>query len=412
MRTTSHIVQFILAAVIVIAVGGLTGWYYFIHHQIANTAASDAARGTNTPSFGGSTGSTFQNSSGSIGTDTTDQNESSSGQKAAPQLWHVTKSPVAGFGFASTTPGLYYAEVSSGNILQADPRTSANDRLTNTLMPKVYEAHFSTDGSAVFRLANGNTLQTFAGVLASTTETIDSTSTPRTLKGLYLAEDIASISVAPSRSLVYALMNPDGGSVIVRSDWTGASQKTLLSSALSGWNIYTPEDGTVVIVQKPADNVAGFAYTLGTSGTLSSYVRNVPGLTVLPRTGGARLYGSAGNTLELYAQVSADAAPVHLPIGTTADKCVWAKGSALVAYCAVPRINPGAGFLSARAQGSRHSADAWYTVDVSSGTAELLYAPDPGLALDVENPTIDSNNAYIAFSNGADKSLWMLRITK
>ena len=61
-------------------------------------------------------------------------------------------------------------------------------------------------------------------------------------------------------------------------------------------------------------------------------------------------------------------------------------------------------------RGALHTSDAWWKIDVSAGTAQTLYTPDSGTSFDAEHPVIDESGGYIAFTNAADKSLWMLRI--
>ena len=97
-----------------------------------------------------------------------------------------------------------------------------------------------------------------------------------------------------------------------------------------------------------------------------------------------------------------------LSIHTSADKCVWNTGVTETAYCAVPRDAPGSSYLQDRYQGTLHTSDTWYKVDVAAGTAEEFFVPD--MQLDVTNPTIDGRGLYLAFTNGLDHSLWMLRI--
>ncbi|MBV9159750.1 MAG: hypothetical protein JO019_04105 [Candidatus Kaiserbacteria bacterium] len=402
MNNFSSAIKFFLAAAIVIILGALLGWYTFIHRQIAATDAESNARGTTIPTFGGQTGSINANISG-----TADTGEAPPG-KAAPRLWHVTKNPVAGDGFASATSTIYFAELSSGNVLIGDPSTSAVVRLSNTLMPKSYEARFAPDGSVILRsVGESGAVQTYAARLATSTESVDSTSTPMMLKGLYLPQDILEITTVPALKLLYLISDNVGGASLIQSDWSGATQKKLFSSPLLEWQLQVSPENTIVLTQKAADNLPGSAYALSGS-TLRPLVENVPGLILRIGKGGAMLYSSSNGAPDLYAQASASAAPVHLPIRTSADKCVFAA-SGLTAYCAVPTANPG-GYLSARFQGTVHTSDSWYRIDMSAGTAEKFFTPDPSIALDVENPQIDANGLYLAFQNGADRSLWMLRI--
>ena len=64
------IVRLILGGSIVLMLGGLTGWYFYLHLQQQGTIAVDTARGFGVPapSFGGTVGSTQANQSATIHT--------------------------------------------------------------------------------------------------------------------------------------------------------------------------------------------------------------------------------------------------------------------------------------------------------------------------------------------------------
>ena len=131
------------------------------------------------------------------------------------------------------TSQLYFVERSTGNILRVDPNSSAVIRVTNTLMPKIYEAYFARDGSVVMRSVNdaGNII-TFAGS-ASSTANSNSTSTLGTLAGTYLPQNISALDVHPSTStLVYLLADPKTGTVGVQSNWKNGGRKNIFSSRL------------------------------------------------------------------------------------------------------------------------------------------------------------------------------------
>jgi hypothetical protein len=166
------------------------------------------------------------------------------------------------------------------------------------------------------------------------------------------------------------------------------------------------------VAQKPSDGVMGYAFTINNSA-LQSLV-SAPGLSILPRTGSTALIysDSTSGSVSLFAQTSASTSPIRLPISTLAEKCVWAPGHDLIAYCAVPQTPETANdYMEAWYRGAMHTSDSWWRVDVSAGTAESLFTPDSSISLDVEHPVIDPTDSYIAFMNAADKSLWMLRIT-
>jgi hypothetical protein len=418
MHSSNHILQYILAGIIVILLGGVTGWYVFIHRQIATTEATDAARGfgSTAPSFGSGTGQTgvfgggAGNSSGFAitGAGATGADEEGS---VAPRLWHITPNPVAGIGFRASSTLLYLAERATGNILYADPSLSKVTRMTNTLFPKVYEASFSGDGTAILRfLSDSGAITTFVGRAASSTE---DASAPRGLEGVQLAANIPAVALRTNGTQLFWLL-PEGqrGVTGIVSDIKGGSQKKIFSSGLTGWRTMWTPDGTLFLLQKPSDDIPGYAFRLTTSGTITSIVGGVPGLTILPRSSsGALLYGSsASGLLSMYVQATSDSTPVRLSIRTVADKCVWAPDSAHIAYCAVPQSLSSGAFLRQWYAGQLHTADAWWKINAAAGTAEILFRPDGNTVLDVENPVIDATGTYIGFMNATDQSPWLLKI--
>ena len=191
----------------------------------------------------------------------------------------------------------------------------------------------------------------------------------------------------------------------------GASQKPVFASTLQQWRVWWLSDGRMYVAQQPSDGIMGYAFTLK-GGTLQGLV-SAPGLSILPRTGStALIYSSSAGGVNLFGQTSAGTTPVRFTVRTLAEKCVWAPGKDLVAYCAVPQVLPTrASYMEEWYRGAAHTSDAWWRVDVSAGIAQNLFTPDSGTSFDVEHPAIDGNGSYIAFINAADKSLWMLRIT-
>ena len=408
MGSATHILRYVLAAIVVILLGGLAGWYMFVHKQVAATQAIDAARGFGTAaSFGSSAGSNYANTSGSPAAMTSSVQTSSAGNPA-PRLWRVTAAPVAGSGFAASSTRVYFAERSSGNILIADPSDSSVSRITNTLFPKIYEAFFAADGSVMLRsVTDTGTVTTFAGTVGTTTA-----GGPSELRGTYLPQNIVAMSVRSPKQVLFLVNAPGGGVAGATAAWNGSSQKPVFVSALSNWRVWWLADGRMLLAQKPSDDVTGYAFVLK-GGALQDLL-NAPGLSILPRSGStALLYStSAGGETGLFTQTSASTSPIRLALRTVADKCVWAPGTALIAYCAVPQTAPArAGYLQSWYRGALHTSDAWWKIDVSAGTAQILYTPGATVSIDVENPVVDTTGAYISFMNAADKSLWMLRIT-
>ena len=400
MKTTAA--RYIIIGAIVLVLAGLFGVYYFLKHANTQTALDSAARGYNAPqpSFDGSVGSTYENEVSTLGL--TENQSASSTQR----LWHVTVVPIAGFGWVSTSsPSLYFVERSSGYVYDANTANRGVARLSNTLRPQVYNAIVSLQGSVVEQSLDQNgAVITFAGSIA--TSTASSTSE---LQGAILSAPSA-IALDPSTQTLFYLSPSASGVSLVSSAWSGTKAKTLYTFSLAGWRIYAGSGG-ILLSQKAADGLDGYAYSL--QGGALSLVAEGPGLTVLPKNGAWPLLvgESDSQTIALFYELGATSAAQKLSIQTVPEKCAWMPGEGAIAYCGVPQIAPKGTFLDDWYKGLVHTSDIIWQVDVSIGSTSILYSPlSENLSLDVVDPQVDPTGNYLAFINGVDDSLWVLKL--
>ncbi len=400
------IFRYVAIAIVVFVFIGLGWWYFFLRSQGSAIQAADAGRGigTSAPSFGSAIGSTYNNIVSTI-----TRTSSDSTSKKAQRLTEISKTPTAGFGFATVASSsvLRFVERSTGNVIDYDMSEGNLTRVSNTLVPRVYEALVARDGKIIDRtIDDSGEIQTFS----ATIQTDAGSSSPGTLVQNKLPPGIRSIAFdATGKELAYMLAS--NGGVGVRALWDGTKPKQIFSSGISGWQLTWLRDGRIVLVQHPTDGVTGYSYTVQPDGSLLP-LASAAGLTLEPRTSpGAYLYGTSGTALSLFAKISPQTPAVSLPIKTTADKCVWSPGNQLIAFCAVPQRPAGPNFLDASHRGEVHTADSWWRVDASAGSAQILYSPGTA-ELDALNPMVDDGGTYIAFMNASDKSLWLLRLAE
>ena len=398
-------------AAIVIILGALTFWYFFIQAKQEKVTREDEARGAGLapPSLGSIVGSTYENIISSLSTLVSGDGGPESGK--LPRLSQVGKTPTAGLGFVgnASSTRLRFVERSTGYIFDVDPKTGALERLTNTLIPYVYEAVVTQRGVILRGVGEKNEILTVMGTISASSS---ASSNANSLVQRPLPNGIRAIAVSPTGNEVVYLNGGEGTFTGTRASWDGTKPRTLFSSKLSEWQISLAAKDRTVIVQKPSDSVAGSAYVVGDGGALLPLVKDVPGLTMLPSPSSkALLYGESSGGLSLFARTDDASASERLPIRTVAGKCVWGHGTKLVAYCAVPQGVPPADFLDGWNRGETHTADAWWRVDVSAASAELLFSPGSA-ELDVESPAVDDGGNYIAFINARDKTLWLLRVAE
>ncbi len=414
-RIPTSLLRYTLILLVVLLFGILLWWYFFLGAKQDSLEATDDGRGAGVeaPSFGNAIGSTYGNIVSSIGAAISNTSEE---EPAAPQttppLWHAAKSPVAGASFIlnGTTTAIRFVERGTGYVLEANPETGELTRITNTLIPRVYEAYVGANGSLILRsLDEADNIVTSAGqIVATTSEDV----APKPLALRQLPLNIRTIALHPEGEEVFYI--EPGYSVedeysIVRAAWNGTAVKRIGTVGISGWQAKWLSDDRIILTQN-AGGTSNYAYELAANGSLVRLANPAGGLVVLPRPNSkALLYGSASNGFLLSVLTDANADPKTLSIRTTADKCVWSPSAVLIVYCAVPQTLPGADFLTARAQGTEHTADTWWKIDIRTGRAEILPV-ETMPQVDVENPIMDPSGKYLLFTNSRDKSLWLVRI--
>ena len=415
METTVKLLRYLVVVVIVAILGGVAGWFFFVRSNqgAVSEVAGNGGSEEQTPLFDDEMGS----SAVDVRTSTEEAAAAPAGPRSIERLWRADRGPVAGYSFiaqkknATSSIHLYFIERANGNVFDADAVEQTTMRLTNTLIPKVYEAVVApTGGSALLRSLDGEVITT---LLASFATPASTTTFPQALVGTTLPADIRSIAIDPDPKtglLFYLEPGTAGGVVGMLSSIADAKPQQLFSSPLESWRAQFA-GGKVILLLSPADDMPGYAYTLSSGGALSLLAGPTFGLMILPHPSQeALLYSSSsGGRLSLYAQVGKDA-PTQLSVQTVAEKCVWAPNSTSIVYCAVPRAVPRNGFINAWYRGSLHTSDTWWQIDLQNGTAEELFTPTT--PLDVHDPRIDPSGSYIAFTNGVDLSLWVLRIVQ
>src|SRR3989338_7232108 len=385
MQKTTTILRSALVALAISIVIGLAWWYFFLNAKGAAVEEADAGRGAglNAPSFGSAIGSTYDNILSSLAS--LAGNTDGEGATTPARLSQVSKTPTAGLGFTgnSTSTALRFVERSTGYVLEVEPKTGVVARLTNTLIPRVYEAEVARDGRVIERFLDGNSgaVATILGSIPAASSTAGDTL--RALVQTRLPDGIRSIAFAPEgKEVFYIAPDTADGAVGVRAASDGTKPQEIFSSPILGWQANWLQDGRIILVQNGSDGIPGHAYELGKGGSLSPLDS---------------------------AQLDKKSSISTLPLRTVADKCVWSPSEQFIVFCAVPQRPTPADFLDLWHRGEVHTADAWWRVDMSAGSTELLYSPGD-IMLDVESPVIDDEGEYIAFMNAADKSLWLLRI--
>lgn len=329
-------------------------------------------------------------------------------------------------------PLVRYVARETGHVYEVDPVDGTTVELTNTTIPRVYEALWVSGGnSVVLRYLTQDPL-TFKDVIKTYLAHLDlpiaSTSSDVTmlgsLKGEFLPDNITAVSLSPDGKLLFYLRPVSDGVSGTTVALSTMAAKEVLRHSFSEWLPQIMNDGSIVLTTKPSANVHGFAYLYTPlNKKLTRLIREKNGLTTNAEARGTRiLYGQnvSGNTvLGLYDKAgfgSEEGVIEHeavIPLATLPEKCAWSLNMRL--YCGAFSTTPRAQIPDEWYQGVLSFNDTFWRVE--SNTSEIAFIVDPakqpetnGQSFDVFTPFVALGEEYFYFVNKKDSTLWSMAI--
>lgn len=434
-QTSSKKIWIILGGIILLLLIGVI--VFLLIHKKGTDASGDKSIGSLFGSSGADTGRpspTGINPGTQVGDGTAGQNN----DQGEPLFRQLANIPVAGATAVMHDGKTYVRYVSreNGNIFEVDPLSGVTTQLTNTTIPRIYEAEWGNSGNSVVlrylvhdQLSRQDTIKTYLANLILPITQASSTSgqsSVGTLKGDFLPDNISALSVSPDGAhLFYLLPIQEGVSGSIVSIATLGTRE-VLRSTFSEWLPELLNSGLVVLTTKPSANVPGFSYLYNPlNKTFSRLVREKNGLTTHSEASGNRMVYSeniSGNTvLDLYDAkgfLSDDGETVHtqpLQLSTLPEKCVW-SGNHIRLFCAAFSAPPKAEIPDDWYQGALSFSDTFWTINTD--TSEITFLVDPSKeksalrSFDVFSPFVGGDEKHFFFIDKNDATLWSMHLIK
>lgn len=418
--------------VLLILAGGI--YWYFSGQQTGNAPGTTG---------GLSVGGLFPFGHGSSGTDTNSsggqQNQPTTGLPGSntqntpgqipPRLWQLSNEPQAGVGLFNVTsssspsvPMFRYVSRASGNVYEGSLVSTGLTRVTNTTIPKVYEALWQSAGkNVVLRYLDKNqSVVTTYGKISAVNSTATSTDGAAAgnfaqVQASFLPPNIYNLSVSPvTGALAYVVAGTNGsGSLVMVANSTGAGAKQVYSSAIRDLSVAWVNGNTLALTTKPSAGVEGELYFIKTdTGRVQRVLGGISGLTALASPDGTKVLYSESSDSGINTTLLTLKTGVKMPLQlqTLAQKCVWSADSSAV-YCARPKNVPTGAYPDSWYKGLVSFSDSFWKIDTTSGSTQLILDPtNAGTNLDATNLKLDKAEEYIVFTNKKDLQLWGLRI--
>ena len=408
----------IIAAVIILIGGGLL---YFYSQSNSTSTTSQQTQSASNP-FGTTPGSV----SGTNGGSTTGGQfgvENGNSATTSAQLLELYKNPIAGsviFQDATKQNMIRFTDRGTGNSYEYAPGTQTGGpvRITNTTIPKVEEAVWSSTGdNEILRYNDGNT-DTIVSFAAKINVATSSDGTTGSLSGAFINQNIMELVANPQKSNAFGITKKsDGsGSVGVLYSFDTKTKTQIFSSPISLWNISWPTADTIALTTKPSSSNYSYLYFFNiNSGSLTKILGDITGLSdVVNNNASLVAYSQSQNNIPVLDVYDIkNAGSKGLAINTLADKCVWGQKNNTILYCAVPQSIPSGTYPDDWYQGLVSFTDNLWMINTQTNQAQILYQIDPTqLQLDAENLQISPDDQYITFMNKTDLTFWLLRINQ
>lgn len=326
------------------------------------------------------------------------------------KIWAL---PVAGFGVIDTKAGtvVRHIERATGHIYETELFSPNQNRISNTTIPIVYNAFWSSNLNSVIieQLAEDE-----ENVNSYTLSIKTGTTTENNISGSFLSDKIEDLNVLGDT--VFNLQKLNTGSVGFVSAIGSNKFKQVWNSPITEVTSQFVNKNTIAITTKPHQDVPGYLYFVNTNTTQSTKILGgIYGLSTLVENDASNLiYLSELNNPTLYLYNLKTRNESIITPTTYPEKCVWSQKDVNVVYCAVPENQLDRTSMTNWYMGLISFNDDIWKYDLKNNTSEVIsnLNTDGGENIDVIKPKLSTNEQYLLFINKKDNSLWSLDLTK
>lgn len=416
---------YIITIVVILALIGAGVYYWFFYTKVPsqNNVVNNVDTEFNPITSGGLPENTNNQADNNNENDTSsDQNTDSnnSNEFKLPKLRQISSAPVAGYMASSTASSsvVRFIDRGTGHVYEANNISEGIIKISNTTLPKIYEAYGNKNGTNfIFRYLKNDSdiISNFYAELRKTGTS--TTETPFEIKGKFLSPDIKQVVVSPSGDKVFT-WNIEGGSGVGYISAFDEKTKVKISDIpFTQVNIDWPENNTLILSTKPSALSSSFVYSIDTrNGVYKSLLSGTKGLSAKVSHDGLNMLTSFKNNSSLITSIFniKNISSQEVIFKTLADKCVWSNIKKDDVFCAVPTEIPDAVYPDDWYMGRVSFIDQIWHLNITTGEvkllANLLQLSNKGI--DATNLVLDPKETTLYFINKEDLNLWALDLNQ
>lgn len=299
-----------------------------------------------------------------------------------------------------------FVERATGHIFETYAFRLDKLRLSNTTIPKIYEALWSNTGTELlmrYLKDDNDTVRTFYTKISTTT-------TDQTIGGVFLEDNLRQVSVFGNR--VFYFRESAGEFMGLVSDMDGSKKIAIFTTSFGKFIPKWTSPNKILLSSGPESGLFGSIYLLDVlTGNYKKIVSEVPGGIGLASVDGNVAFVSSGekNVVEGYVVGIATSLSDKRSVDTLADKCVFSSTEPNLVYCSVPKLIPSGDYPESWYQGLVSFNDRLWQIDTTTGETELVFDPvtEGAGEMDIINLSMNQDDSSLIFTNKKDLSLWI-----
>jgi hypothetical protein len=198
----------------------------------------------------------------------------------------------------------------------------------------------------------------------------------------------------------------------------GSNGKKLFSVPLSEVSISWPAPSTLLLQTHSDANSPGMLFSVNASTGNVVPLLYANGLTAIADSSFANIVYQAAlpnkNSRYSYIHNVKQGGVAPLSFDPIPEKCAWSQVASSTMYCAAPTRFVDSGYLDLWHKGAASVSDALLSFDISTARSNVIGTPGSigGVASDIAEIAVSSDDKYLLFIKKGDRSLWGVRLTQ
>lgn len=318
----------------------------------------------------------------------------------------------------------------NGNIYSTYTNTNKIKRISNTTIPKVYEASFWDKNNLIIRYLNEQTkdIKTYSIKLRKKSEAeleeerkiqgddkIKGNTDLLNFSGVFLPLNIEEYSLAPNSNRIFYLRKEGNKTIGVISESLGENKIQIFGSELNELNVNWNNTKNILLNTKASSNTYTLSFKLNSvNGQLEKLENILWAGNGLPNNDFSKILYSAKNDKGNFTLYSYDVATSNLkPLGfqTLVEKCVWSSDNINI-FCAVPNNGVKSSEPDMWYKGYTDFSDSIFMINTNNlNNTLVLDSMAENKNFDIVNMKLDYYEDYIYFIDSMTGFAWLYNIS-